>query len=53
MARTRFFTGRKARTAHHETIVGRWLAQEYDHQVEPLRIFGCQATDGRHIRISL
>jgi hypothetical protein len=53
MSRTWFFPSRKPRVAARETTVGRWLAQESGLPAERLRIFGFEATDGRHVRISL
>ena len=53
MSRNWRFTGRKPRTEDRATIVDRWMANESDLRAERLRIFGFQATDGRHVRISL
>ena len=53
MSRAWIFGARNTEQIDRETQFIHWAAREQDLRTQRLRIFGLEAEEGRHIRISL
>lgn len=53
MSRAWIFGARNTEHVDRETQLIRWASREQELRAQRLRIFGLEAEEGRHIRISL